>query len=1178
MADIKWTKEQQHGINASGGGLVLSAGAGSGKTAVLVNRVIRLLTDEKNPCNPENLLVVTFTRAAASEMRRKIIKEISELITKNPFNRRLHYCKMALETADICTMDAFCSKILREHFYELDIDPDFKTMDQEEEKMLEQETAYETVEELHEERGEQFSNFADLFGNGRDDNELVESILSLYKYSMAYPFPDEWLNGIIEMYKKSDKDDSLWHRIIKANALDGLNYCAEIIDDSFALMSEEPLIQEKYGIAFSDDKNLVDRLIDSVKNSNWDTICNNFNNVTFTSFQRVTGMADNPIKIAVANKRAILKYTIKDSLRPSFCADSREHQEDLEYLLPLIEELIYAVKRFAEKLNQKKEETSTYSFSDIQHMAIRLLINNKGEKRERTEIAKELSRKYTEILIDEYQDTNEAQDILFKSISRDESNVFVVGDVKQSIYRFRLAMPEIFVSKIENSNHYCDESKKFPAKIILGKNFRSRKGIVDSVNYIFSQLMSKQVGDIDYGNDEKMIFGANAPQENKADAELHIVDLAEMNHNEDKTEIEAAYIANLIKDTINSNTMISTKDGKTRPVSYGDFCILLRTVTGQADIFNKVLNSKGIPCYSEKNTGFFDAAEVSVVLSLLKTIDNPVRDVELLALMFSPIYGFTPDEIALIRMPDKYSSLYSCVVNAAKTNEKAARFLEDLASFRRLSSVISISDFLRIVYEKTGYTAIIGVMNGYEKRKGNLSLLVEYAQRYEQTGKTGLSGFIRYLDSLQRNKSSLPAASSILETADVVRIMSIHKSKGLEFPFVIIGNCERQFNFHNETPSLILNAETGIGLKRQDTSTLRKFSTLPYEAAKIVSLNKEKSEILRVLYVAMTRAKDRLMLVMTSKDPIETINKASLLRSTKGSISPYIVRKQSSFADWLLFSLISHPDVQEELGSKLEKYGNITIPADFKFKLCISKPNIYESEECKEETLYAPSQEIIDTIEKKACYKYPYESLSKVVAKLSASDMHARSLNIEFFATNRPAFMSQDKLTAGQRGISTHKYLQYCNFEKAAMNSKRELTSLVEQGHLSDVEAKAVRLDKIDAFFQSKTAQNIINSDNVLRERKFTISVPVTELDNSMQREFSEEKIIIQGMVDCVYVEGKKAVVVDYKTDRIKSLAQLKERYSEQLSIYKRAVKEILDVETVEAVIYSLELSQEVYI
>ncbi|MEG0978536.1 MAG: helicase-exonuclease AddAB subunit AddA [Oscillospiraceae bacterium] len=1173
----QWTNDQRNAIESLGGTVLVSAAAGSGKTAVLVERVVKRLTDTSNPCDADKLLIVTFTRAATSEMRERIGVALSQKLKSDPTNTHLLRQQMLLPNASICTIDSFCNDLVRENFNKLSINPDFNIIDDSQRKLLADEAANEIIEELYVQDSTEFKELVELLFRGRDDAELAKCIIRLFNYSQAYAFPHKWLESAESAYCATDNlAMSSWGSIIFSYIINALEYCETLLENSFEIMQADETVLEKYNDSFSSDINQVKALKNHALNNDWDSVYEGIIGFDFIRIGTLPRGYESPVKMSVASKRSVVKDIIGKKLPHIMCCNSQEFADDLLYLSPIVSKLFEAVNLFEQRFSEKKKDKNTFDFSDITHLAIELLVTEINDKPQKTPLAKELSQRYVEILLDEYQDTNMAQDMLFSSISNDGNNLFMVGDVKQSIYRFRQAMPEIFIEKRDKFQIYKDNN--YPSVINLDRNFRSRQGVVGMVNFIFSQLMSREVGEVYYDETEKLKFGADFVQHESADAELHILDISTKKETGEKsTEIEARYVANIISDMLANGFKVKGKNGEERPATYGDFCILLRSTKGRSELYARELLNNGIPAYTESSGGFFSTYEIKVMLSLLRVIDNPVSDVPLLSVLMSPVFAFSPDDIAKLRLADRNVPLYNCIVICAKSgNEQCKQFLSQIEILRRFSAALPVSELIRKVYEQTDYLCLALSMQNGESRHANLNLLLQYADNFDSNQANGLSAFIRYIDKLEEKDIELASAGTISPNANVVRIMSIHKSKGLEFPVCIIANCSGKFNKDSLKNNMILHSKLGVGFTRRDTQKMNEFPTAMHTASKLAVEHDEISEEMRVLYVAMTRAKEKLIAVLSLENTQGKIESLSSNIINNETIPAFAVQKSLSFAEWILYAALRHPDATK-LRQLIPDVEVSTLPADFKLDIIFASNKAQEEEKKKAFTSTFNSEMLSEIIER-AEYKYPFADLQTVTAKRAASQHGDGVLDTEYFASSRPAFMNKSGLTPAQRGTALHKFMQFSDYEKASQNSKSELCRLLEQDFLTKEEADAIDIKKVDFFFHSPLAMRIFESKNVMREKKFAVNMPIISFDDALGNKFANEQVLVQGIADCAFVEDGELVILDYKTDSVKSLDVLAERYKSQLKIYSFALNEGTGLKVKVALLYSFELFKSIIV
>lgn len=1170
---VKWTTDQQHAIECCKGSVLVSAAAGSGKTTVLVERVIRRLTDEDNPCSAEDLLIVTFTRAATAQMREKIGAAILKRLSEDPTDRHLRRQYMLLPFAKICTIDSFCNDLVRENFHALGISPDYSLLDNETAVIMKNDVCEAMLERAYEEDSDgSFSGLSDMMSSGSSDEDFAKLIIKMYDISTAYPFPDLWLDSLIEEYSQPDINKSCWGGIIKKYVCDMLDYCVSSSNDMMTAMESDPIVADAYGAAVQSDINMYAELREKV-NRDWDEALEAFNTVKYMGLGRVPKGYESETKNAVMTARKKLKDLLK-KVPNIMCVSSGEHSEDVRLMRGPVTKLIELVKQFGREYSAEKDKMNSADFSDILHRALNLLAVSDGRGGYiKTDLARELSSHYVEILVDEYQDINEAQDMIFRAISADENNLFTVGDVKQSIYRFRQAMPEIFLRRRGTTHSF--ESGKYPLGITLGSNFRSRVGVTSCVNYIFRQLMSTEAGELEYDDSEALNAAAEYPERDTPDCELHVV--TDKGNRADTLEAQARYVARYIDRTVREGKTLVTKGGALRPASYGDFCILLRTAKNVSSVYANALSERGIPVFSPETGGFFEAAEISFILSLLRVLDNPVQDIPLAAVMLSPLFGFSAGELADIRASAKErleagetEPLYrSVAASADEGNEKAAAFLKKIESLRRLSLTLSAGELVRRVCEETGFDAIAGAMPDGERRRLNIGLLCDYAEKYEAAGNLGLSGFIRFIDKVARTSGDLATAARPSENADIVRIMTVHQSKGLEFPICILADMQHAFNERDNTESVLISSSAGLGMKRRTEDGISVYDTASRRAAVITSERMGRSEEMRVLYVALTRAKENLIMVTSVPNPEKGLAKVAVECGIGERANPFAVLRMNNFSDLVLMALMRHPAADE-----LRKLSGIDVPIflpekdRFRLKVVVSDSESFMTESANEQKT-AAKPVFFDEVQARLDYSDPRSVLSSVPAKRAASDGSERGINREYFASSRPAFMSSGGLTPAQRGTATHKFMQFSDYAAARADIESELARLVDGGFLSEDEGKAVNIGAAKRFFMSPLAERIFASDNVMREKKFAALFPAKFFYPELTGEAAEEKIVVQGIADCVFVEDGELVIVDYKTDTGVDAEALLDRYSAQLEIYREALSQALGMPVKETLLYS---------
>lgn len=1166
---IQWTAEQDAAINLSGGSITVSAAAGSGKTAVLVQRVLRLLSDEKTPVPPERLLIVTFTRAAASEMKIKIKTALRELAKEN---KAAQAALLNLDQAQISTMDSFCAKLIRDNFELAGVSPDFRMLDGPENESL-CDTAMDRALELSYLEDQNFHATADYFLRDRDDRALVNAIRSLYDYAESYPNPSLWLQSVLASFQSdADPFQTRWGNYLLRFLSDSFDYLSEMLSRAIEIAESSDFVAQQYAPALYADLNRFEEIRYLLKNRNdWDTVREKITAAKkLTALRAKPGINNFSQAIAVKNIRSDIKKTI-ESCAKALCCSSAEFQEDMAVQLPILSSLIGAVTRYSDILLDLKKQRNKYYFSDILHFSISLLTLPDGTP---TALAQKMSSFYEEVLIDEYQDTTRAQDALFSAVSNQGNKLFVVGDVKQSIYGFRLATPEIFLEKCDRSFPY--EKNTFPAKIILGKNFRSRAGILDFVNYVFSRIMTRQTGDIDYKEDQYLYYGGSDA------GAMSDVDILLGENESDPLTCEFRHIAEYINEKIYSRQTIPYK-GETREIQYSDFCILLRSVKDTAEKAAKILYDAGIPVIYEKQLDTFSAPEIMMFFSLLTAIDNPLCDVELIAVMTSPIFGFIPDELAQLRSCSQ-GPFYQCVVEAAQKGnqelaEKCNDFLLQMKTYRDVSQSGTMADFMRFLLEETGFASMIAAMPNGAARFENLNNFIQYAEMYDQGNAIGFPGFLRYLEHIRSTKSEQSYTQSYGNVGNAVQILSIHKSKGLEYPFVILANTTKKFNAIDKYGFVLTDADFGICFKRQDRNSFKRYETLPYITAQLAKQKQIISEEMRILYVALTRASYRLIVSGCTKKLESSLKSIGARLPAAGNPSIFAISQCSSNMEFLLTALLAHPDLRqlrEMAACETEEQPSA----------CHIGLFLYHDDESCQQTVpaeAAPAQQekqagsidpkTYETVTEQIEFQYPYSYLQNIPAKLTAteySEQNTKDFSQTIFPA--PSFAKTQSLGGVSRGVAYHKFLQHCDFAAAKQNIAAEIDRLVGLNLLSENEAGLLSVQLLGAFFSSDVCTDILQADQVYREFPFRFLLPADELYAVP----SKEPVLIQGVIDLVYIHDGKAFVIDYKTDANADDAALAEKYQPQLKIYKKAMEKILRIPVSQTILFSLSAGKKI--
>ncbi len=1153
-----WTEAQQNAINASGSNILVSAAAGSGKTAVLVERVVKKITDYQNPVDVDKLLIVTFTNAAAAEMKNRILKSLNAIISERPNDTNAIRQMSLLPNAKICTIDSFCINLVRENFFKLDISQDFKILDNSEQLLVEQNAADEIIESFYEENREEFKSLVELLSTTKNDDDLAKAIKRVNQYLMSQPFPMDWLDEVIDYYNPDiDIENSVWKDYVFDEVKHNILFFKDIVKSSISALSPDDEMYDKYQELLNSDLALAE-YIESKLSSTWDDLKAACDNASFASMPRAKKGYVSESKDIIFSNRDICKKIVNDDVQPLLCATGEEYKADCTVLYPILKTLSSAIKLYNKKMLEIKKDMNAYSFSDIEHFAINLLFYKEGNVVCRTELAEDYENTFDEILVDEYQDTNTAQDMLFEMLSNG-SNRFMVGDVKQSIYRFRLAMPQIFNKKKDSFDNFSPESDSVNQKIILDKNFRSRSGICSYTNFMFSLLMSRRIGELDYNKEEYLNCGADYQNNEIPSAQIKIIETPQ---GENADEYEAHQMANFIVNKINSKEQI--KDGDSyRNIRYSDIAVLFRTTKNRMPVFSKVFSEYGIPVISNNKTNLFENNEISILVSFLRVIDNPIQDIPLLATLMSVFYGYSADDIARAKVKYNAPNLYSSICN---DKEHFCDFINDLEKYRKYASSMTVESFLRQLISDTSFLAVISAMGNCEQRRLNVLKFIDIAKKFDSGENVGLTSFMRYVDSIINSKLDFESVSVSHVGEDCVTLLSVHQSKGLEFPVCIFAGTSHKYNTEDLKDLVQLHPQMGIGFKVHNEKGLFRYNSVQYSCIKNMNACAGMSENLRVLYVALTRAKEQFISFISLKDP-QTHCRNLSAKIIDNKINANVAKHISSDADFILLCALLHGDAKI-----LREFTDKNIcPVFSDFKLSVDFLNNDENPEAVDENEILFSEETVKKIKEKLSFKYSRCELSTYSSKRAASSLDEKEQNYKFFAKTKPAFLNEQGMTAAEKGTAMHAFMQYCNYENAKDNLKKEIERLTEKGFISQQQADSLNKQKLKNLFASDFAKRMFSSEKIYREIKVSSFVPVNELEDT---EYTDN-VLIQGIADCVFEENGELVLVDYKTDKVKSENELISLYKNQISFYKKAVSKTLKMNVKEALLYSFSLDKE---
>lgn len=1258
MAEMTWTTDQQKVIDLRDRNILVSAAAGSGKTAVLVERIIQMITDEKRNMNIDNLLVVTFTKAAAGEMRERISAAIEKMVSEHPDSTHLQKQMTLIHNAQITTIDSFCMYVIRNYFHLIDLDPAFRMADEAELTLIKSDVLKEILEEQYEEGSEDFLEFVESYSTNKSDAALEDFILQMYEFSMSYPWPEEWLNNkrkIFDAESIQEYEKETWMQNL-------LTYIRTVIQDAKKLnlraleVCHEPGGPLAYEDALMSDQDILDSLYNLSTYEQYETVLTELNYTALSRKKQVDVTEEQ--KELVKSLRQEMKDALSSIKKDFFFQDSAEMLEDMKKVKAAVNKLIDLTLLFTRRYREKKAEKNLLDFHDLEHYALDILVkktddkadiesdnnadnesdNNKTIKTVPSQAARDLSEQFTEIMIDEYQDSNDVQEEILTSISKEKQggvpNVFMVGDVKQSIYKFRLAKPELFMHKYETYSTFDSDHQR----IDLHKNFRSRGIVLDSVNMIFRKIMTKALGDIEYNDEAALYKGASftepeVKEENPFQTEFLVLDTRECDVDEgdeksnegnaeyagnteytenvenaeelqegySERELEARAVAERIKKIVDGEDgLIVNEKGKLRRARYSDIVILLRTMSGWSEVFTETLLAQGIPAYSDIQSGYFQTMEIKTILNMLRILDNPRQDIPFAAILYSKIVGIGSEGLAKLRYENyggainpKTFPLYELARRyvdhgeEGELKEKLTHFFTCYDELRSMVSYTSIHQLILEIYRKTGFDTLVFSMSGGERRKGNLDMLVQRAIDFESTSYHGLFQFIRYIEKLLKYEIDYGEAIGGAGNDNAVRIMSIHKSKGLEFPVVILAGMGKMFNNSDTRSKIVLHPDYGIGPDCIDYRLRTKTPTLLKKAIQRRLIVENLGEELRILYVALTRAKEKLIMIGTVKNLEKTEGKwkqeamlgtDSLLFTTLSSarcyfdfVGPVVMNQEEikyqviSVSD-LAFSEETRQRKTEELKQKLEQL---------------------DLSEIQDKELYEQLREQLN-------YTYPYEKEASLPIKTTVSELKKMSQQVdeeESFVTLIkestkesviPRFIKQEELVVGaKRGTLYHKVLECLPFEniEGITDIRREMDTLINRRMISEEESKAVDLKALAAFFSSNVAKRMTEAaraGKLVREQQFVLGIPAFEIHGDAG---GEELVLIQGIIDVYFEEDGEYVLLDYKTDRVDfsdGEEVLARRYKAQLDYYERAITQITGVKVKERIIYSFALQKEI--
>lgn len=1209
---MAWTNEQQAAIDSRGQTLLLSAAAGSGKTAVLVERIIRRLLDKEYPIDITELLVVTFTKAAAAEMRDRIgtalMKALSE--TKDP---RVERQLALLPSAQISTLHAFCQHVIRKYFYTIDLDPAFSIAGEEELNLLRRQVLEDVFLSYYEddEKASILYPLADMFGSDRGDDILMDTVSRMYTYARSLAWPEHWLKEAARAYDVAPDaviDDMVWAGPIK----DAIRRILE--EDAHLYDGVLYHLRQREAFAPACDTFVAEQaaLRQAAQARSWNDLSRFVRAIDFPRLKSLRKLSDDDKAVWERCKKVrddVKKDVIKTLQSVYFSATPEEWLDGMRVMKPVIDGLVTLTLDFAKAYGAAKKEKGWIDFSDLEHFCLQILLapDASPEHPVPSAAAEELRSQYEEVFIDEYQDTNGVQELITRLVSG-EDNRFMVGDIKQSIYRFRLADPTLFLEKYQS---FSRDEKAVQRCIDLGRNFRSVPVVLDAVNAVFSRAMTAEAAGMDYGEREKLYAGRQAPDDERwigGPVEVDIVPTPSDEEDDDGStafEKECRFIAGRIGELLASGRMAARKDGTLEPLSYRHIVVLLRSMAGKADVLIQALQEGGIPSYAEQSGGYFAAVEVQVMLALLRCIDNPEQDLAMAAVLRSPLVGLDETALAGVRLAgdgtlwQNLPAFVASLPDGVDEKEDLQQFMAAFDSWRTYSRRHGVAELLQRLYDDTAYVDFVGAMPGGDVRQANLKALYDRARQYEEAGFRGLFRYLQLMDKMKEDGLDLAPAKVVSEKEDVVRIMSIHKSKGLEFPVVFVADMGKAFNRRDTQDQILFHNRLGIGLKQYDPEWRMSYPTLIWSGIAAQLRWEGTAEEERILYVAMTRARDQLIL---------TGHSSHIDRDWQRWTSRLNPAQAKSYFDWVM------PAALAPFGAKADadyaRPGAAWQDAVWQVRIAKAVPagTVEEGAYDGEPRLEAlrcgdlTGTPVPSWLDEQLSWQYAYPQAVRTAAKFSVSEVKRRyqelhsdelqdeaALSVPAAAVIPPAPGEDDAFAAlppwlageeaavsgAQRGTALHKALQYITpaADQTTATLRREIDAFVRQGLLSREEAKLVYVPVLAAFCQSDIGRRMAESPELHREYPFTVLLaggdPLPETETG-------EQILIQGVIDCLFREDDAWILVDYKSDRLETADAFRRRYAVQLALYKRAVEQITHRPVEETYIYSLHLQQEI--
>ncbi|MCA0969638.1 helicase-exonuclease AddAB subunit AddA [Halobacillus litoralis] len=1208
---VSWTKEQERAIYSHGSDILVAAAAGSGKTAVLVERIIQKLLHRENPVDIDSLLVVTFTNAAAQEMRNRVGQALAKALEEDPGSHHLKKQLSLIQNASISTLHSFCMEVVRRNAYTLDIDPGFRIADTVESDLIQQEVLEELFEDWYGREGEEQQRFFDVverFSSDRSDLDVEKLVLDLYTFATQNPWPDAWLDEMVAMYdvaKVEGEEELTWLNLLKQE-VDSQLKALEADIGKFLELTREPDGPYTYAETADSDLEMVKQAKGALAVS-WEELQTYMSGAKFASLSRKKMECDETKKEKAKKIRDRYKKRWNEMKDEWFNRSLTSYLKDMHELHPVLKQLAVLVKDFKDRYEKMKKEKAIVDFSDLEHYCLQILLDEQStpDNPVPSSVAEGFHKQFSEVLIDEYQDTNLVQETLLRLLTDSEQagHLFMVGDVKQSIYRFRHAEPSLFLNKYKDYG----QQAALGERIDLARNFRSRKQVLDATNYIFRQVLDEEVGEMEYEKEAELIYSNTIYDEltsSDAKAELLLIDREskeEEDENEEykdleKAQLEARAYGRKIQEWLgNEGTapmeVVDKETGTKRPIQYRDIVILMRSMTWASTIVDE-LKQQGIPVYAELSTGYFEAIEIKVMLSLLKVIDNPMQDIPLASVLKSPIVGLNEDELAKLRLSKRKGTYYEALLAYAERDElgqKVDEFTSMLKSFRERARQGALSELIWDVFRETGYYDFVGGMPGGRQRQANLRALYDRARSYESTTFRGLFRFLRFIERMEERGDDLGAARALGEQEDVVRIMTIHKSKGLEFPAVILGAMDKQFNMMDLKNRYLLHKDYGFGTRYINPEKRLMYPTLAYHALKQAKRREMLAEEMRVLYVALTRAKEKLVMIGNVASFEKKQEKwLSFIEEENWVLPPHDRLDAKSYLDWVGPALIRHEHTADLRGGidvttadeiyKDESEWHVSIAHGSEF--AILDEQIEQRDANLQKAVHQWELVEVENAEEEVVsrldFTYPYEKAATTRAKQTVTEIKRQRETKDEYSSDqllvpyrapivkRPRFMQENKqLTGAEKGSAMHTVMQHIPLSTSWMASDVEefVEELVEKELLTRDEADVIDHDAIAAFFETTVGELVQKAELVEREVPFSMTLPAGEVYKDWTGN-AEERVFIQGVIDAMIPYKDGWMIMDYKSDAVTKdpevfSEQMKQRYGTQLRLYTTALEKI---------------------